>query len=246
MRPRCHRALRVAVAIAATLVLSTVSTVRADDEKRETRTISVVGRGEVTAAPDLAVLTLAVETTASTAEEATSENARKSTAVLDGIKRLTKDGDSLKTTGYNLQPRYGDRKPGSQAPPAIVGYIARNQVRVEIHDLDAVGKVLDAALQGGANRSNTLNFLLEHRNPQIRAALALAGAEARAQAESIAEALGVRLGDVLSASTSAPSAPIRPQQSVMTMRAAAEAMPTPVEAGEVHVEATLHVTYSIE
>lgn len=245
MRPRCHTTLRVTLAVAAIFALSTAGGPQAGEGESAMRTISVVGRGEVSAAPDLAALALAVETTARTSEEASQENARRSTAVLEAIRRLTGKDDSLKTTSYSLRPQYGDRKPGSQAPPAIVGYVAHNQVRVELHDLDSVGKVLDAAMEAGANRALNISFTLENRNPKIREALALAGAEAKAQAESIAEALGVRLGEVQTASTTASPTPVRVQQSAMAMRAV-EAAVTPVEAGEVSVSATLYVTYSIE
>jgi uncharacterized protein YggE len=216
----------------------------AQEPEEQPRTISVIGRGEVTVEPDLAVLSLEVETTGRTAQEATSANAAKSSAVVKAVKRLLGKEDSLKTTRYDLQPRYADRKPGSQVPPAIVGYVSRNQVRLELHELDSAGKIIDAALGAGANRVGNLVFSVEDRNPHVRAALARAGAEARAQAESIAEALGVKLGEVIAASTSGPPAPIRQDRGFVAMRA--EAVAAPIEPGEVKISSTLHVTYAIE
>jgi len=163
--------------VAVVFLLSAVGSALADDDAGTPRTISVIGQGEVVAAPDLAILGLSVETTARTADEASRTNASKSSAVVGAIKGLYGKDDSLKTTGYTLQPRYGDRKPGSQTPPAIVGYVARNEVQAEIHDLEAVGKILDAALAAGANRASNLRFLVEDRNPHVRAALARAGAK---------------------------------------------------------------------
>lgn len=208
------------------------------------RTIVVIGRGEVTVAPDLAVLSAAVETTDPSARVATETNAEKTTRVVEAVKALLGENDSLRTTGFSLQPRYAARRTAG-SPPEISGYVARNQVRIELRNLDAVGPVLDAALEAGANRTSDLRFERKDRSP-MREALALAGAEARAQAESIAAALGVRLGKVLSATTgAAPPQLVHRTPMRAEMRAVAD-VATPIEAGELTLNATLTVTYSIE
>ena len=230
--------------LAGLLLIASAVVAVASEHDAIARTISVVGTGEVSVTPDLARLSVAVQTTSRTAEEATRTNAKISTQVLEAIRKRLGENDSVKTTRYTLQPQYAARKPGGSAAPEITGYIAGNEVLAECHDISRVGNLLDAALEAGANRVNRLNFVVEDRNPHVRAALAVAGAEARAQAESIAAALGVDLGDVLTASTAAPQRP-QPQfdRSVMMMRA--EATSTPVEPGEVKVSATLYVTYGI-
>ena len=54
----------------------------ADDKPPETRrTISVTGQGEVSASPDVAILSVAVETTAVKAADAVNENASRSAKV---------------------------------------------------------------------------------------------------------------------------------------------------------------------
>ena len=241
-RGRIAAARRRAAAVLAAL-LAAGGVAYAQEAPAERRTISVVGRGEVSAAPDLAAVSVAVETTARTAGQATAANAEKSTRVVQAIRRLLGEDDSLSTTRYDLQPRYAPRKPGGQAPPEITGYVARNEVRAEIHGLDDVGEILDAAMQAGANRASNLSFLIENRDPHIRAALARAGAEARAQAESIAAALGVRLGDVISASTTSTPSPVGSTRRFAAMQA--EVAPTPIEPGEVKISAQLYVTYEI-
>jgi uncharacterized protein YggE len=212
------------------------------------RTITVMGYGEVKASPDLALIELAVETTAETAAKATAYNAQRTSAVIDILKRrLDDDGDRVTTTGYQLEPQYANRRPGSEAPPEITGYIARNHVRIESHDLENVGKLIDAAIGAGANRTNMLSFTLEDRAPHLRKALEEAGEEARAQAESIAGALDVRLVEVLSASTAGVPMPVPLYRERMVAMAADQmAVSTPVEPGSIDVSATLTVTYRIE
>lgn len=210
------------------------------------RTIQVTGSGEVSIAPDLAIVSFAVETASEAAASAVEQNAARSGKVAAAIKQRLGSKDHISTTRYSLDPRYQQPERGSTVPPKIVGYVARNDVRVETHALDQVGRLIDAAIEAGANRVSELQFTLEDRNPQLRAALAKAGAEARSQAESIASALGVQLKQVIAATTQ--SAPIVPQRyQGMAMMAAAEARaPTSVEPGEITVSATLQVTYEIE
>lgn len=211
----------------------------------ERRTIAVTGQGEVTAAPDTAVLSIAVETVGAKAALAATENAQRSTAVVSAIKGLIGKEDKITTSRYSLEPRYQQPKPGEASEPRITGYVAHNEVQVEIHKIDALGGLIDAANAAGANRINNIQFNLSNRNEQLRAALEKAGAEARAQAESVAKALGVRLKEVASATTT--TVPVMAPRYFAQATAAMEARPpTPIEPGTLTVTATLQVTYLIE
>ncbi len=207
------------------------------------RTISVTGQAEVAASPDLATLAMAVETTSVKAADAATENAARSAKVAGALKTLIGTNDKITTTRYSLEPRYESVKPGERSEPRITGYVARNEVHVETHKIDAVGNMIDAAINAGANRVNGLQFTLSNRNEQLRAALEKAGAEARAQAESVAGALGVKLKDVASASTSSTPPRYFEARGMAAMEARA---PTPIEPGTVSVSAILQVTYDIE
>jgi uncharacterized protein YggE len=224
--------------------LTAAAAVRAD-EVRERRTISVTGEGNVTAAPDLAIVSFAVDTTATEASAAGEENARTSTAVAEAIKKRLSDKDKVTTAHYSLDPVYEQRERGGNQPPKITGYVARNEVRVETHAIDRVGELIDVATKAGSNRVSGLQFTLDDRSPYLRQALEKAGAEARQQAESVAKAIGVQLKQVVSATTS--TSPIVPRRFQGFGMAAAESRTqTPVEAGEVTVNAVLQVTYEIE
>lgn len=216
------------------------------DETPPRRTIEVTGQGEVKAAPDLAVVSFAVETTAVTAGAAGADNARKSTALADAIKKEIGSNGKVSTTRYSLDPVYEQRERGAvTAPPRITGYVARNQVRAETHAIDSVGTLIDAATAAGANRVDGLEFTLEQRTAAQNDALQRAGQDARRQAEAAATALSVTLGKVLSATVS--GAPIVIPRPYAMMRMAADtSAPTPVEAGDVTVNATLQVIYEIQ
>ena len=150
----------------------------------------------------------------------------------------------MSTTRYSLDPVYEQRERGAAAaPPRITGYIARNQVRAESRATDAVGKLIDAAIAAGANSIDGLEFTLQERTAAQNDALQRAGQDARRQAEAGAAALGVKLGRVLNASISGP--PVVMPYARMRMAAEVSA-PTPVEAGDVTITASVQVTYEIE
>jgi uncharacterized protein YggE len=228
-------------------VVTGVPLAAADEKTSDTRrTISVSGQGEVSVSPDLAILAVAVETTAANAAAAAGENASRSAKVASALKGLVGKEDKVTTTRYSLEPRYEPVKRGEPGEPRITGYVARNEVQVETHKIDAAGALIDAAVKAGANRVSSLQFTLANRNEQLRAALEKAGGEAHAQAESVASALGVKLKWVLSATTVPPPI-IQPRRFEALGMAAAEApAPTPIEPGTVTVSATLQVTYEIE
>ena len=240
--------LRQVVSMTAIWMLGGTPPVAAADEccaAADRRTITVNGHGEIAAAADLAVVSLAVETAAAQADAAVAENAERSAAVAQAVKRLLGSDDEVATTRYSLQPRYEQRK--GDAEPRIVGYVASNEVRVELHDIDTVGKVVDAAIRAGANRVGALHFTVEDPAPRQREALAAAGKQAQAQAETIAASLGLRLGRVVSASSSSrgPVMPRRMESYAMMARESALAT-TPIEAGDVTIAADVNVVYEIE
>ena len=224
----------------------TAPAARAQDKTPDNRrTISVTGQGEVTASPDLVIITLAVETTAPTAAAAVNENAKRSAALVSSVKERVGKEDKVTTARYTLEPHYQPGKPGEAAEPRITGYVARNDVQIETHKVDSVGALIDAANSAGANRIGGLQFTLANRNEQLRAALEKAGGEARAQAESVAKALGVTLKQVVSATTSTGPV-IQPRYFERGMAAMEARAPTPIEPGSVSVSASLQVTYAIE
>ena len=240
--------MRTAFATVPVLLLALTSTgVATAAEPDAQRTLSVSGVGEVSRSPDLAVISFAVETTGDTATLAGEANASRSAAVAKSLEAILGKNDRMQTTRYSLQPIYEPRERGAAASgePKIRGYIARNQVRVEAHAIAVVGKMIDAAIAAGANRVNGLQFTLEDRKDAEAEALRKAGSRAREEAETIADALGVKIVEVLHATTvDGPS--FQPRHYQGMAMAAESRTTTPIEAGDVKVTATLQVTYRIE
>ncbi len=233
------------VAVTSLCALALCGPAWGDDCPPEKRTISVSGHGEVDIEPDVALVSLAVETVHERADAAVSENAERSDRVVQAIKQHLGDGDRVSTTGFSLQPRY-EHRDGSPEP-RITGYVASNSVRVETKRTDGIGKIVDAAIRVGANRVDQLEFTAENPEPARLEALSRAGKHAKAQAASIAAALGVGLGKVQSVSSSGPMPVYAKHYDGMARMAMAEAVPaTPIEAGQVRVSADVSVVYEID
>ena len=148
----------------------------------------------------------------------------------------------VETFGYNLFPEYSSRsQPGEVR--AITGYRARNNIRVVFQELDATGRVLDEAVEAGANRISDLRFEASDTREARLQALAEAVGYAREEAETMAEAMGVRLGPALEVTGGSAQPPPAPGGPFLVRYEAAPT--TPVEAGTLTVSATVSITYRI-
>ncbi|TVP59210.1 MAG: DUF541 domain-containing protein, partial [Gemmatimonadales bacterium] len=206
--------------------------------------LRVSGQAEVEVAPDRARISFAVETEAETARDAGEANARLMDEVMRAVQATNVDGLRTETSGYSLTPRYQTTR--SDMPRVIIGYTARNHLVVTVDDVEEVGRLLDLALEAGANRVAGLQFQIRDPEPHRQEALRLAVASARSEAETVAGALGVRLGVPLDvqAGMSAPAG--RPDMQFRTeMMAMSDAPTTPVEAGLQRVSANVSIEYRI-
>jgi hypothetical protein len=204
--------------------------------------IRTTGEATVTAKPDRVVIDLAVVTLAETAEGAATQNATRLDAVLRELKSAAGAAAEVRTMGYSLDPNYRHPTPGGQ--PKLAGYTARNSVEVTTSELDAAGRILDAATRAGANSIDRLEFTLKDDQAARGRALREAAAKARASADAIASALGVRIIGVLLAEETG-GAPPRPLYTVTRMAEAAPAASTPVAPGTLEIHGTVTLTVEI-
>lgn len=208
--------------------------------------LTVQGEGRVAVAPDRATVTLGVVAEAEAAEAAQQEASRVASAIRDAVVALGIERSQIQTSGLSLSPVYPPRPPQRQLGGqglVPVGYRASNVVSIRVLRLERLGPVIDAAVGAGANSVQGIELGLQDEAPPRRRALAMAVEAARAKAEAIAEAVGATLGEVRSIDEQ--SFGVQPvfRAEMMQMRAAD--VSTPVEAGEVTVEATVTVRWVI-
>ncbi|MBX6364536.1 MAG: SIMPL domain-containing protein [Gemmatimonadetes bacterium] len=212
------------------------------------RTITVSGTGTVLRQPDQAVVNLAVESFAATAEQAARENADKMDAMLKAIRQAGIPQEKIRTVSYQLTPEYDYSEPRTPRQPGeqrLVGYRAMNMVMVTIDDIRKVGPVIDAAIKAGGNRVAGINFQLKDPDAARQDALRQAVQKARREAATLVEASGETLGELVTLTTAPlvePPVPMFRRAEALAVTAPA---PTPVEPGQLEIQATVSATYRI-
>ena len=202
----------------------------------------VTGEATVTTKPDQARIDIGVVTEAKNAQAAANENATKLDAVLRELRTALGPEADIQTISYSLTPLHQYPKEGST--PTITGYVAANVIEVKTNELTQVGQIIDTAAQSSANRIQSLQFTLKDEQAVYIQALRTAVAKARAKAEAMGSALGLKIVRVLSAEEGEQLArPLYVER--MPMRAAATPVQTPIEPGTVEVRATVTLTVEI-
>jgi len=233
--------MKSSMLILATVLVGT-AVVHAQQPENTPRPPSVTANGEavVTAEPDQAEIDIGVVTQAKNAPDAARENADKLTRVMAEVKKLLGKGDEVKTASYSLNPNYRYPQGGK---PELTGYTATNILRIKTATLENVGKLIDAAMQSGANNINRLLFTLKDEQSAQLQALRLASQKAKAKADEMAAALGLKIVKVLSVVEGERG--MRPIPLPQLRSAQMEAMapaPTPVEAGTIEVRSSVTLT----
>ena len=197
-------------------------------------TVTVVGDGSVSVKPDVGWLNIGVETIGSMATEATQENQDKMDQILTSLQSLGIADQDIQTSNYSINPEYNsDQGQSSQ----ITGYHVTNTVRVTVHNLDQVGKLLDAVTQAGANNIYGITFGVQDQAAPQAEARAKAVADAQARAEDLANLSGVQLGSLLSISEDVGGGGSVPMASALSA--------APIQPGQIEIHSQVQVTYAM-
>lgn len=201
--------------------------------------IAVRGVGRVSARPDTALAQVGVEARAPSLADATTEVARRMTAVLERVRALGVAERDVATVSYVVDPLLTPRRGEEEA--RILGYRALNVVQLRVRDLAAVGRVLDAAVAAGANVIRGVSFTVQDRSRLEAEARARAVADAHERARQLAAAAGVRLGVLVALAEGTPPVPLAERFD----RAALTAAPGPVEPGEQEIVISVEARYRL-
>lgn len=223
----------VALGLLAAVTLVTPSAWADDDDQRR---ITVTGKGEIRAVPDIAVMSIGVETEAKTPGEALSENAARMTAVMARLKKAGILEKDLQTSQFGIWPVHADR----EQPPKVRGYRASNQLSVTLREIGRIGDILDQAVADGANTVKGPSFTVAEPEPLYQAARDAAIKDAIAKAERYATAADVTLGEIIRIDE-AGGGPVFTRQ----MRAETMAASTPIAAGENTFSASVTLVFAI-
>jgi uncharacterized protein YggE len=219
------------------------------------QTITVVGQGSIQIEPDVARVSIGVETSAESVGTAVEQNEAKMALILAaleevGMAALEEVGiaeKDIQTMHYSVQlerypepvPRAVGDEPGEPRPQ----YRVSNMANVTVRNMAKVGEVLDAVIEAGANNIWGVSFGLEDPAAAQADARSKAIADAEARAEALAELSGVNLGPVMSISEVLGGGVV-PTPVLSVERAASGA--GPISPGEVEVGYQVQVVFFIE
>ncbi|MCK4918163.1 MAG: SIMPL domain-containing protein [Candidatus Pacebacteria bacterium] len=222
-------------------------------------TITVTGEGEVSAIPDIAKFSFAVKEEAKTVEQAQEKATEKMNAVLDFLDKAGVDDKEIKTTGYNIYPRYewwnkevmceGGYCPPTERQRTLVAYEVSQNISVELKDVDSAGEILAGIGSLEVSNVSGLSFDIDDKDGLEREARQEAIDEAQSKAKELAKDLGVKLVRIVSYSSN-DGRNVYPQYAVMEKSMAygmVDSVSVPeIPVGENEIKTTVYLTYEIK
>ena len=206
--------------------------------------ISVAGSGLVYVTPDIAYINVGVRSQADTVAEALELNNAQAKAIKDTMVAQGVDEKDIQTSSFNVYP---------QSDYDFQGAITRtyfsveNNVYVTVRNLESLGLVLDAVAKSGANNIYGITFDVQDKTTAQSTARTMAVEAARKQAQELAVAAGVELGEILSISSFASYA--QPYYGMGMGGGGAEAaysQAVPIAAGQMQINAEVTMVFRIK
>ena len=160
------------------------------------RTLNVSGVGRVNAAPDLAVVTLGIETTGPDLAQAVQESNALAKGVFQAVRGVGVSDVDVQTVAFNVSQRATVDENGN--PTTEMVYVVDNTVQVNLRQVQKLGDLLQQSITGGANVVQGVSYTVSDPTPSYDQARQLAMDNAQRQAETLAAASGVHLGSIRS------------------------------------------------
>ena len=226
--------------IAATLLSACSASVQFG--QAQPRTINVTGNSEVILAPDIAYVSIGVHTEAKAAKDAVATNNTQTQAVIDAIQGQGVDPKDIQTTNFSV---YQQEKFSPTGESLGTYFMTDNTVYVTVRDITKIGEILDASVSAGANSIYGITFDVQDKESAMASGRDQAMVDAQTQAEQLATAAGVKLGDVQSISyySSYPS-PIYYDSKMAGVGGGGQSVP--ISPGQMALTVSVSVAYYIK
>ena len=124
------------------------------------KTVNVIGTATKSVEPDTLIIEFGVETVAGTAKQALEQNSEKLSSAINSLKTIGISSDELSTSRLNIYPVYQSHEDllSGRYVQEIVGFRASNILAVETDQLSDAAKIIDLAIDNGANRVDFVSF----------------------------------------------------------------------------------------
>lgn len=178
------------------------------DAKEEKSKIIVFGASALTVDPNKAEIYVKIITLEKTAQESRNKNSQIASSVTKVLKKEGVRDKDIETSQFFISQKYeyeeiteaGSRK----SRQTLIGYEVTNILKVTTQDLDKAGRLIDAAVDNGANDIERVSFgLTKEKEKEIKQqAMILASNDAKEKAVALATNLEVSLLKPISISES--------------------------------------------
>ena len=205
-------------------------------------TITVSSSASVQAVPDVARITVVIETTGATASAAQKANGKPTKAVLACLEDAGVPKEHVQTSYTDLSPTWNDED-GMED-----GYEMRTVLDVSELPIEGLNTLMEAIVDAGATEVNGPDYYVSSYDELYEQALSDAVAAAKPKAESIASASGAALGNIVSVTEGYQDTSLR-LKGMGVASEEANAMDgglAPIEPGEVSVSAEITVTFALK
>ena len=207
------------------------------------QTVNFSGEGKVKAAPDTAKVEMGLVTEGKDSISVQNENTSKINAVIKFLKDQGIKDEDIKTSNYNLSPKYDYNKGKS----TLAGYIISQMLTVTVRDLTKVGKVLDGAVANGANQINSVSLFVDKPEELKNKAREDAVKQAKEKALAASKSAGFRLGRVIGFNENSVGEPPMYYEAMGKGGSASSVSPSPqIEPGSQEIKISVTLTYLIK
>jgi uncharacterized protein len=220
-----------------------------------TSTISVTGKGEVFAVPDIARVTFSVQGEGAEPGQAQTEATRLTNEAIAYVKGLGIEDRDIRTQYFNLHPKYEQVRSelclrGEPCPmeARIVGYRVEQSIEVKLRDTAQAGEFVAGLATLGVQNVHGPNFTIDDEEALLTQARNKAIENAKQKADELARQLGVRVVGVVHFSEDGGYSPMPYARNMKLEMDAAmgSAAPAPdMPLGENQIVTNVSITYEV-
>lgn len=222
--------------------------------QEEKNVIVVSGQSQVEVAPDIAYVNVSVSVENKDAKEAQEEASNIMNTIYDELKEFGIEKEDLETTNYNINQirdyRYESKMKEEGKIPTPIGYRVSNTMNIKVSNIEEVGNVIDKITKKENVSIGNLRFDLSDDNKGSKEAIEKATQNAKDQAETVAETLGVKIKGVKKVNIgNVDSGQPYPYNNYRMYGKSVDesvAEPTPISSGNLNVSANVQVEFIIE
>lgn len=178
------------------------------DSLMPAKTVTVSAEGKVTVSPDIAKFSFSVVSEGVDPKTIAEENIKQMNAAIDFVKSKGIEDKDIKTTSYDLQPRYEYDEKAKKT--FISSYTLTQTVLVRVRDLNKVAEVLGGLPDLGINKIGSVSFEIDEPKKYLAEARDKAFEKAQEKAVEMASKTGVILGKVINFSEYGGGTPYYP------------------------------------